>query len=117
MQGICGGILPDFLLIFNCGMKLIISLGNDTLSSKMRCLGYAPEGRGERTGEFKFWRSVSGRRFPRFHVYASQQEKDRALLNLHLDQKAPVYRGVSAHSGEYEGQLVEQEVQRILGSL
>ena len=34
-------------------------------------------------------------------------------LNLHLDQKKPVYRGTVAHSGEYEGEIVAKEIARI----
>ena len=93
-------------------MKFQISLGNETLLSKMRGFGYAPEGQDPKTGEFKFAKSITQKRFPRFHLYATEQE-DTAFLNLHLDQKAPIYQGVSAHSGEYEGPLVEKEAQRI----
>ncbi|MCH7552279.1 hypothetical protein IIB49_02720, partial [Patescibacteria group bacterium] len=50
--------------------------------------------------------------YPRFHIYAKEQE-DTASLNIHLDQKQPSYEGSSAHSGEYEGSLIEQEVERI----
>ena len=38
-------------------------------------------------------------------------------INLHLDQKRPVYRGTSAHGGEYEGEVVEQEAARIISIL
>ena len=94
-------------------MKFQISLDNENLLVSLRKCGYAPEGRDPKTGELRFWKSVTGRRFPRFHLYAVQQDNE-ATLNLHLDQKAPSYQGSAAHSGEYEGPLVEQEMQRIL---
>lgn len=50
--------------------------------------------------------------FPRFHAYITQ-EKDNLIFNLHLDQKKPVYKGTSAHSGEYNSPIVEQEAERI----
>jgi len=52
--------------------------------------------------------------YPRFHIYLKiNNVSHETQINLHLDQKKPVYQGVSAHSAEYEGQLVEQEAERI----
>ena len=79
----------------------------------MRKCGYAPDGQENKTGELRFFRSLTGRRYPRFHLYATTAN-NKAILNLHLDQKQPSYQGSSAHSGEYDGPLVEQEFQRIL---
>lgn len=83
----------------------------------MRRTGYAPEGTDEKTGEWRFSRYLGygGRsRYPRFHMYCSMRPKERtASCNLHIDQRQPSYGGVSAHSGEYEGELVEAEVRRI----
>ena len=42
------------------------------------------------------------------------------IFNLHLDQKKPTYEWHIAHSGEYDGELVEKEIERIkkiLGSV
>ena len=50
--------------------------------------------------------------YPRFHIYVEKQG-DALILNLHLDQKRPVYQGTPAHSGEYDGKVVEQEAERI----
>lgn len=50
--------------------------------------------------------------YPRFHVYI-QIENDAIVYNLHLDQKRPIYEGVTAHSGEYDGDVVEREGERI----
>lgn len=42
------------------------------------------------------------------------EETENALMvNLHLDMKKPSYAGTSAHAGEYDGALVEQEAERI----
>lgn len=59
-------------------------------------------------GEMRFSRSLLGRRYPRFHLYCRENS-----CNLHLDQKQPSYKGTTAHSGEYDGVLVEDEVERI----
>ncbi len=81
----------------------------------MRKAGYHPEVK-RQTGEVSYARSISGRDFPRFHVYG--QEKNGSLeINLHIDQKAPTYEGVSAHAGEYEGLTVEKEAERIQKAL
>ena len=94
-------------------MKFRINLKTETLLNIMRRCGYAPERMDEKTGELRFFRSLTGRRYPRFHLYAMQNH-DEIILNLHLDQKQPSYQGSSAHSGEYSGPLIEQEVERIL---
>jgi len=46
--------------------------------------------------------------YPRFHVYIEEAGENWSF-NLHLDQRATVYKGVTAHAGEYDGTLVEQE--------
>lgn len=50
--------------------------------------------------------------FPRFHLYI-KKEKDKLEFSLHLDQKRPIYKGAPAHSGEYQGEIVEKEAERI----
>ncbi len=35
------------------------------------------------------------------------------MLNLHLDQKKASYKGQKAHSAEYDGQVVENEINRL----
>ena len=51
--------------------------------------------------------------FPRFHVYIEEKTGKPVCFNLHLDQKAVTYEGNHAHSGEYEGQVLEIEANRI----
>jgi len=60
--------------------------------------------------EYSFVRPRIG--FPRFHIYAKMEGNDLAL-NLHLDQKKPVYRRATAHSGDYDGPVIESEAARI----
>jgi hypothetical protein len=50
--------------------------------------------------------------FPRYHVYAEVQGEN-IRISVHLDAKAPTYEGTSAHAGEYDGPLIEAEIQRI----
>jgi len=63
-------------------------------------------------GQESFVRRLGGLFYPRFHVYIAE-EGERVILNLHLDQKQSSYAGSHMHSGEYDGELVEQELTRI----
>ena len=68
--------------------------------------------------EFNLVRPL-GRDYPRFHVYLKEYD-DSLDFNLHLDQKRPSYSKQTMHSGEYDGDLVlgeQQRVQKILLSL
>jgi hypothetical protein len=95
-------------------MQFRINLSGKTLYTFMREVGYAPQNGQIKPGEFKFHRPVAGRPYPRFHIYASAvQDNVSAFLNLHLDQKQVSYAGSHAHSGEYDGPLVENETARI----
>ncbi|MBI2515166.1 hypothetical protein HYV91_03245 [Candidatus Wolfebacteria bacterium] len=70
----------------------------------------------ESNSEYNFVRSFDGSRYPRFHIYV-KAEKAELIFNLHLDQKKPSYEGQTAHSGEYDGELVEKEAERIRWTL
>ncbi len=65
-----------------------------------------------REGEYSYVRRLHGDLYPRFHVYI-KEEGDGFIFNMHLDQRAPVYAGVTAHAGEYDGDTVEREAERI----
>lgn len=79
----------------------------------MRQLGYHPHETGEeKFGESSFVRRLSSADYPRFHAYL-EVARETLKISLHLDQKKPVYKGAIAHSGEYEGGLVEKEADRI----
>jgi hypothetical protein len=65
-------------------------------------------------GEYNLVRKLAGDNYPRFHAYVTQRGTE-FIFSLHLDQKAPIYKGVGvhAHNGEYFGPVVETEGDRI----
>lgn len=63
-------------------------------------------------GRISYVRRLTSGLYPRFHVYVDDLGDDFSF-NLHLDQRAPVYRNVTAHAGEYDGATVEAEAARI----
>lgn len=83
---------------------------SDHARNIMRRLGY-----GElrtRSGQVSFTKRVTGNYFPRYHAYV-EDLNGGIQVNLHIDQKEASYEGTSAHAGEYEGPLIEQEMNRI----
>lgn len=90
-------------------MKFIIKT-TESLLGLDRKLGYKLLG--ERNKEYNFVRPIGDNRYPRFHMYVTAQ-KGELFFNLHLDQKQPSYEGHTAHSGEYDGELVAREAERI----
>lgn len=88
----------------------------DNIFNFMRKAGYFSLG-GNRETELNYIRPMAGRSgYPRFHLYL-KKEGEIWVFNLHLDQKKPVYQGSSAHSGEYAGETVAKEAERIKGIL
>ncbi len=65
-------------------------------------------------GQESFVRAIARGLYPRFHLYLDEQP-DKITLNLHLDQKKPSYAGAHAHNAEYEGEVVEMEIERLKG--
>jgi len=97
-------------------MKILIANSAENPASALRRCGYHFERQHPETGEISAARSFGAGGFPRFHAYAKTKGGQTPLcleINLHLDQKRPVYRGASAHGGEYDGEVVEQEAERI----
>jgi len=82
----------------------------ENIYNLMRKIGYHFQGEEKEKEEFIFTRPPKG--YPRFHIYLTVENK-KLIFNLHLDQKRPIYKGATAHSGEYEGDLVEKEAERI----
>lgn len=87
----------------------------DNINNLSRKIGYhfqrankGPDG----DDELEFLRVMSPTGYPRFHLFL-KADGENFVFNLHLDQKRPVYKGTAAHAGEYEGQTVEQEGERI----
>lgn len=90
----------------------------NTIYNLMRGIGYHYIEKIGRTGEIAFVNPVGGNQFPRYHLYIKTDEKSGDLLcDIHIDQKAPIYKGYTAHSGEYSGPVVEREAKRIQGAL
>lgn len=83
---------------------------NQNLQDFMRTAGYKPIAI-TTGGELNCVRPLAGD-YPRFHVYA-KESSNGVVLNLHLDQKRPSYGEETAHSGEYDGELVQEERERI----
>ena len=96
-------------------MKFIIKNElKESIVNLMRKVGYRFQRKNEERKEMVFVRSLARSGYPRFHIYLRTNEKTQQIfLNLHLDQKKPVYKGVSAHSADYEGEVVENEARRI----
>ncbi|MBU0645917.1 hypothetical protein KJ611_00340 [Patescibacteria group bacterium] len=64
-------------------------------------------------GQISYTRRFTNAAFPQFHLYYALKG-DGIELNLHLDQKKATYsQSAHAHSADYDGQLVEQEMARI----
>jgi hypothetical protein len=61
------------------------------------------------TGKESYAKRLYGDHYPRFHAYLKETE-EQLTFSLHLDQKQASYKGSRMHSGEYDGPLVEQEI-------
>ena len=92
-------------------MRIKLENFNKNVQSFVRDCGYRPLAM-TIDGELNCVRPLAGQNYPRFHCYI-KEENGALLINLHLDQKKPSYEGSSAHSGEYEGEIVESEAERI----
>lgn len=90
----------------------------ENIYNLMRKAGYhksetrAPAKREDEQGSSTFAFCRPARGYPRFHIYL-KPEKDSLIINLHLDQKKPIYKGAPAHSAEYQGKVVKEEAERI----
>ena len=64
----------------------------------------------QRKSKFNFTRPA--RDYPKFHLFLKIIGENLAF-NIHLDQKKPSYGKFTAHSGEYDAEIIETEAQRI----
>lgn len=93
-------------------MKLFLNKLNTTAVNFLRACGYI-QIQNPHNQETSYARSLDpGRFYPRFHIYFEETPK-QITVNLHLDAKKPSYEGTAAHSGEYDGAVVETEAARI----
>jgi len=86
----------------------------DQARNLLRRAGY-----GEHRGfeaQMSYTKRIQNTTFPRYHAYV--EDKNGGMqLNLHLDQKEASHGGGHAHSGEYNGPLVERENARIVAAI
>lgn len=94
----------------NLLMQLRVNNLNYNLENLARRIGYVPDHLTP-AGELSAVRRFGGD-YPRFHLYMAPAA-EVLTLNLHLDQKRSSYEGTAAHGGEYEGETVAQEMERI----
>ncbi len=92
-------------------MKFEIKNIQSNVNVIMRQIGYQPA-YFQNAGEFSIIRKIDRNDYPRFHAYIKQVGQDFSF-NLHLDQKKPSYEGSTGHSGDYDGEVVEGEAERI----
>lgn len=82
----------------------------------LRRAGYFPF-RDPKTGSESFVCRLGPDFYPRFHLYL-KDKGDALIFSLHLDQKQASYGGADhMHNGEYEGEHIEKELERIRGWL
>jgi len=99
-------------------MKLIVNKKRleQAPETWLRRAGYAfiPE---REDGQASFARRLSRDFYPRFHIYFIEQTASNGevfvTFNLHLDQKKPGYVGYNRHNAEYDGEVVEREMERL----
>ncbi len=92
-------------------MKIIVETKRSELDA-MRRAGYGFLKQDAQSGEFSFTKRAGGSDYPRFHAYV-KKEKGVLIINLHLDQKRPSYSGSHAHNAEYDGEMIENEMEII----
>ena len=98
-------------------MKIVLKIQGNIYILMRQC-GYYFER--EDKGELVFSRIIgSGKSgYPRFHAYIKiDNVSQQTYINLHLDQKKPVYKGAPAHSAEYDSEAVKKEIVRIKQTL
>ena len=94
-------------------MKIIIDRKNlkENPAQFMRRAGYGFI-QDRRRGTESFARRITREHYPRFHVYI-KDERDKVIFDMHLDQKRATYAGAHAHNAEYDGPVVEREINRL----
>lgn len=94
-------------------MQITVENPKENIVNYLRKCGYHFERHHAETDEVSAARDLGVGGFPRFHCYAKYDENKNIVINLHLDQKRPSYKGTRAHGGEYSGKIVEDEAERI----
>lgn len=111
---IAGPIFPELVEgsaeAISMKFTILKTPAGDMKTRIMRC-GYH-EHRDPRTGKTSFSHRLGSYHYPRFHLYVEDRAND-VLFDLHLDQKQPSYAGSHMHAGEYDGDTVEREAERL----
>jgi hypothetical protein len=69
-----------------------------------------------RRDKYSYVKRLSRDFYPRLHLYVKKYP-DNYVFDLHLDQKKASYKGHSAHSGEYEGEMLSNALETIKRAL
>ncbi len=102
-------------------MKLIIEKNQLDMHPEqfLRQAGYGYI-RDRKTGQDSFVRRLGSNFYPRLHMHVMEEhpstgsgQGDKIIFDLHLDQKQASYPGAHAHNAEYEGEVVEAEIERL----
>ena len=93
-------------------MKIILEKLEIIPEILMRECGYRLIENYWKGNEKSYARSLELNQYPRFHIYYYETQQGLEI-NIHLDMKKPSYEGETAHNGEYEGEIVEKEAERI----
>lgn len=92
-------------------MKIFLQNLKDTPRTLIRRAGYG-EHYDARSQQISYSRRLGTGVFPKYHVYL--EEKNGGVeVSLHLDQKQASYGVGHMHSGDYEGENIERELERI----
>lgn len=97
-------------------MKLIVNknrLPNFSADEFLRRAGFAYIYDNVR-GHGSYVKRLTRDYYPRLHVYVMEKTdregRDLIIIEMHLDQKKASYEGVKMHSAEYDGEVVEAEI-------
>lgn len=92
-------------------MNFLITNNKYNILTLGRKIGYHPDRHNK-----SFSRRLDRNEFPRFHIY-HKELLEGLELSLHLDQKGACHQGQTAHSGDYQGEVLEAEKARIINLL
>ena len=92
-------------------MKIVLQNLKDNVRTLIRRAGYS-EHYDNRSRQTSYARRLGTGIFPKFHVYLSEQSGG-VEVSIHIDQKQPSYGVGHMHSGDYDGPLIEKELNRI----
>lgn len=103
--------VKNFFDLFGLMKFRVSSKFSLTVYQLVRKLGYFPV-TDPYTKKTSFIRKLSAHRYPRFHLYISENSTG-IVFDLHLDQTAARYQGQTAHRADYNSPQVKEELTRI----